>query len=813
MVMNGKLDTAATPHDGDFGSVEPMAIQSFACVIGVSDKWVVNAASENCESILGHKAQDILGRQLREIFPENTAHDLRSPTQVLSPEAPLLHLQGCLMTEDDRRMDVTVTRLGTDTFYEFEEAGIAPGLATGLEQIQRLVQRISSKTALEDAALEAARTLHVLSSFDRVSVHRLNDGNIGPSLGLIDAGPLQGEPSRACLDAHTRDLCVHLHLIPDTEDVESHLLLAADKTPGPDARGLCSLGPRDEMRAALRAEGARAAMTIPIRAGGELWGLFLCHHSTPLVQSVSRRAALNLFSQLFGYEVQRLFERVGAQAREQAHALRDKLIGYLENTPDLNRAMMAMRPSFGAIVPHDDMVLWIDGQLQAQSQGLDVADFAPVFDQIKRAAGGQVIALERLSDVGMTSAGFDATRMGALVLPLSRNTQDAVVLLRGHGAQDDGAQPWMEWEIEAAGALRNALIEARLMLLEEAHDVDLVTRDQNGLLISELNHRVRNILNLTRGMISQGRSGATTVDDYANDLEARVFSLARAHDQLTKLEWQWANLNTLVCHELEDELNARTSQVRVTGTELELSPPAFTTLALLLHELTTNARRHGALSVKQGRVSFDVAMQRDGFAELHWRETLGPPALRPKVLGFGMTIIEHSIPFELRGDAQVSFGPEGLDARFRIPPGHVRVPGAAVPVPPKEPTQRADTKTRIEGAALILEDSLIIAIDAADLLRAAGATKIYSCNSVESALEALQQGDVSFALLDVNLGDETSLAVAQQLWKDGIPAVLATGYGRDQDKLTEFPPMPLLTKPYDVGDLRDVLRKLVKTDV
>jgi CheY-like chemotaxis protein len=77
---------------------------------------------------------------------------------------------------------------------------------------------------------------------------------------------------------------------------------------------------------------------------------------------------------------------------------------------------------------------------------------------------------------------------------------------------------------------------------------------------------------------------------------------------------------------------------------------------------------------------------------------------------------------------------------------------------------------------------------------------------VDAALDVLDQGDITFALLDVNLGRETSLAVAEQVWSDGIPAVLATGYGAQENLLRDFPPLPVLSKPFSIQEIRDVLR-------
>ncbi len=815
MAKNGKAFTLADDVERALRSTQPAKIQTYATVIGVNEQWAVIAVSENVSNLVGRDAKDIAGQLLSNVLGDETVHQLRSRSQVLSTESPVSHIQGLALNDNETLCDVTITLSGRNVFFEFEEAERAAGLATGFEQIQRLVHRIARKTSLDEAVYEAARTVQALSEFDRVSIHRIEKGGLDASLGIADRAPLHHPPSTKSLKAHAASFCAHLHLIPDVDNAETAVVLVpteAGQGDVPDTRGLCSFGAGDDLRKALVNDNVRAAMTIPIRVKGVLWGLFVCHHHEPKMQSVGRRSAMALFSMLFGYEVERLHEKVGGTAREKARQLRSSLIDRLERLSDYPAAVLDAADELQEILAHDGMALWFHGQLHSNGKSLSQKEFEPVFSYLQTPELGQLVALDRLSDIATKARHLNTDHTAMLALPVSVTARDYVLLFRDSHLPNGANKSWLPWELEAAASLSSTLIESHSKLIEDMLDLGVSDRDQKGLLISELNHRVRNTLNLIRGMISQGREDAVSVEDYAQQLEARVYSLARAHDHLTELEWTWVGLHSLFGFELDDFRGKTDPGIDITGIDVDLSPTAYTTMALVLHELVTNAKKHGALSQFGGRVSLDVSIRKDGFAEIKWIEAGGPEVSKPVRYGFGMTIVEQSVPFELRGFADVKFEEEGLNARFLVPPGHLKrrateeLTAATTP----EQDDEFDSDMSIDGAAMIVEDSLIIAIEAADLLRSAGATKVYSCNSTESAFRVLDESDVSFALLDVNLGDESSLAVAEQLWSDGIPAILATGYGSDQELLKQFPPMPLLTKPYDVSDLKQVLRNLGK---
>ncbi|MCH2076303.1 MAG: sensor histidine kinase [Rhodobacteraceae bacterium] len=103
----------------------------------------------------------------------------------------------------------------------------------------------------------------------------------------------------------------------------------------------------------------------------------------------------------------------------------------------------------------------------------------------------------------------------------------------------------------------------------------------------------------------------------------------------------------------------------------------------MIHELVTNAAKYGALSVGSGAVQVATTQAPDGSYEITWSESGGPPiTAEPTRRGFGSTIIERSIPYDLKGEAEVTFAPTGLTARFVVPANFISTP-TSKPSPPR----------------------------------------------------------------------------------------------------------------------------------
>ncbi len=190
------------------------------------------------------------------------------------------------------------------------------------------------------------------------------------------------------------------------------------------------------------------------------------------------------------------------------------------------------------------------------------------------------------------------------------------------------------------------------------------------LLVDELNHRVKNTLATVQSLAAQTSRSAASPKDFSSAFEGRLIALSKAHDQLTRRHWENAELRGLLSGSLAPHAAAVPERIVLRGEDIVLRPRAVLTLAMMVHELTTNAAKYGALSVPGGSV--EICWQpvvEDGRKHLRidWIESSGPPVSAPKRRSFGSRLIEGSIAAELGGIAKLDYPPEGLRCEILIP--------------------------------------------------------------------------------------------------------------------------------------------------
>ena len=234
-----------------------------------------------------------------------------------------------------------------------------------------------------------------------------------------------------------------------------------------------------------------------------------------------------------------------------------------------------------------------------------------------------------------------------------------------------------------------------------------------------------------------------------------------------------------------------------------MEPSAFTTLALVFHELITNAAKYGALS-GNGTVLVNWRLTEQGDLLIEWSERGGPPVSPPSRRGFGSKIIERSIPYDLKGSATSHYLPGGFEAQFKIPAQHLAGVSALEFIAPPTPMLTTGVQLLAGLNVLVVEDSMIIAVDCAEILKSLGAEKVIMASSVTEALAEIEDQEFQFALLDFDLGVETSSDVADVLAGLGIPFAFATGFGGDIQNRGHAS-APVIEKPYGKKQLIEML--------
>lgn len=188
---------------------------------------------------------------------------------------------------------------------------------------------------------------------------------------------------------------------------------------------------------------------------------------------------------------------------------------------------------------------------------------------------------------------------------------------------------------------------------------ELRRRQQSHLL--EYRRQFRGLLAMIRAILRRTAHTDLSVEDYAQHLEGRLAALSRVQDMLMRVPDAGADLMELVSGEFLAQ-GIPDERIELKGPSVPLSGKFAASLALALHELTTNAIKFGALSASHGRVLVRWrADQRDGNVQLEWREE-GVPIKVPacRAVGFGMELIETTLPYELGARTSLNFAPAGL---------------------------------------------------------------------------------------------------------------------------------------------------------
>lgn len=241
--------------------------------------------------------------------------------------------------------------------------------------------------------------------------------------------------------------------------------------------------------------------------------------------------------------------------------------------------------------------------------------------------------------------------------PISRDVRGLVAEAEAlaAGRPLDPAPSHLQEIAEVRGSLQAAaeILQARD---EEARRA----AERQQLMINELNHRVKNTLVVVQSLARHSlREGGQNGLAQFND---RLYTLASAHDLLTRRNWEGADLGEL----LAEALRPYASQVTLDGPPLPLAPNAAVALAMIFHELATNASKYGALSNETGKVAVSWSLGARTLLTIEWRERGGPLVKPPERGGFGSRLIAASLKGDLAGSAAFDYAPEGLTCVLSI---------------------------------------------------------------------------------------------------------------------------------------------------
>lgn len=824
-------------------------VQSFGFLLAAGMDWIVSRASANSAGFLG--TETVLGQPLTSLFSEKALHAIRNRITLLRAQDSVERLFNLALTEGGPLFDVAVHFSGGEVVIEAEPAQEEQMEASAM--VRAMLGRLNQTDSMAAFLREGARQVRALTGFDRVMVYRFDD---------VGAGEVVAESVRPGIDsflglhypasdipAQARQLYLRniFRVIADVGATPVPILAS------PQAQGRALDQSLSVLRAVspihieyLKNMGVAASLSISIIVEGRLWGLFACHHYEPRLPGFSYRTAAELFGQIFSLTLESRERRESSDYETRARSIADRLMATVAQDPALLGNPAWIGDMVFDMVPADGVGVSINGAMALAGLTPSQERFGQIIDFLRAEAGSDILATSSIKRLLPEAADEAGRASGLMAVPVSRSPRDYVVLFRAeqlrsvrwagnpekpvelgpHGDRltprksfelwsqlvKDHALPFTAAEQRVAESLRTGMADVLARLSESAEQERARAHERQELLIAELNHRVRNILSLIRALMTQSRqksengTGVESAEAFIATLDDRIQALARAHNLVTADRWGPARLMDLLETEASAYLGPKKERLRAIGPNLLIQPGAFTALALVIHELATNAAKYGALS-DNGHVNVRWRRDADGDLLLDWMEEGGPAVVAPTRRGFGSTIIEQSVPFDLGGEAKMEYRVTGLQAAFRIPARHIA--GEAV-------GSAQEARARVAAPALplqdkrvlLVEDSMIIALDAEEQLTRLGAAEVLTASGVAAALALLDREAFDFGLLDVNLGPETSAPIAAAMAARGISFIFATGYGEGTTFLADYPGAPVINKPYGAEQLQKALAAL-----
>jgi PAS domain S-box-containing protein len=337
------------------------------------------------------------------------------------------------------------------------------------------------------------------------------------------------------------------------------------------------------------------------------------------------------------------------------------------------------------------------------------------------------------------------------------------------------------------------------------------TEELQNLLFEELNHRVKNTLATIQAIAGQSLRRAPNPTAFVSSFNGRVQALARAHDLLVQGKMQGSSIAEIVRDQVVAGGDAR---IGCSGPYVLLDARAAVHMGLVLHELSTNARKYGALSVPDGKLSItwhtEVGTGRQLVVE--WNETGAPDVTAPTARGFGSQLIERTLDSN-GGTASIRYDANGVSCSMRLPLSgdeqtQYRAAKSVIDAQEMRSTHRENGSSMNGKRILLIEDEALVAMEIESELIAAGCEVIGPAANIDSAMKLIEKSQIDAALVDANLAGRPVDELAIALTKKGVPFAFATGYGRD-GLPKEFRDELVLTKPFSGEEMLAVVRQLL----
>ena len=633
------------------------ARQQLVSIVESSDDGIVSkdlngtiiSWNRGAERLFGYAAEEVLGESITIVIPPDRQHEEQMILERIRRGERVNHYDTVRRRKDGILINVSLT-VSPMKDAEGRIVG-ASKIARDISERKRAEESLARRMEEQAALYQITDRLHRAESLDDVydsaldAILRALPCQRASILLFDQAGVMRFVAWRGLSDGYRRATDGHSPWTPEVRDPQP---ICIDDVAKADLDAA--------LRATIKAEGIGALAFIPLVSSGRLVGKFMSYYDAPHAFTDAEVDLAVAIGRQLGFGVERMLAEEAlreSEARERARAAELRTI--MEAVP---------------------AVIWI-----ARDPECRVISGNPASYDFLRLPPDSNPSLSAAEDERPRH--FQVLADGRVLAPGEMPVQRAA---RGEQVSnfeqetrfDDGTSRYLFGNATPLHDARGNPCGA------VAAFVDITDRKkaeaQRDLLVAELSHRVKNTLATVISIAQQSFSRNSNVGEARRSFDSRIRALAQTHSRLAEASWSGVSFKAMLLDELAPYFREDGSNVRVSGPPIAFSAKGALTLGMALHELATNAAKHGALSTKSGSV--EVAWQvdaRDRQLRIRWTEIGGPAVRRPRRSGFGRLLLERALASDLGGDVQLEFAEDGLRCAITIPlDGHVaRVPESA----------------------------------------------------------------------------------------------------------------------------------------
>lgn len=793
-------------------------------------------ASENIAAFFAYPLPELFNRDLRDLFGSSGYHEIAN---IASHRSALQQREHVLQYEyEGRTMDVSLYRSGAYIVLEiWPQSGEAFSRQRAAD-VRWVLNKVQSATAVQEILELGVQSLQRITGFDQVMVYRFLADESGEVMAEVVAPGLRSYKGLRFpafdIPPRARKLFLNapLRLILQTDSTGVSIVKREASLPELDMTLGILRGVSPVHLHYLRNMGTHSSLSLPLVINGRLWGLFAAHHHQKIAPlSAEATYSAELIAQTSSMAIGNLLQRKAQESIQSFMVQSDELVSLDTHQVLLDAFWQEKAPHFASLIPCDGLayvldqqtVIWGDGppkesvlaladlHLQQTNEALywhaHLPELTPV--ALGQSKGMFSLCLERkrkriqiifFRNAQMEHIHWAGNPQKELVVEKERVRLSPRSSFAQYQQEHEGhCELWTAEEIIAAELALQALQQHLRQIHRLQEDGGSTSNDRLKVVVKELQHRVRNLLNLVRSIARQSAQSEQSLDQFVQQLEKRLMALAEANSLLLRGDSEGVALSDI----LKTELSAFEKQVQWSGDAIQLPAQVTPILVLVFHELMTNATKYGALAVQEGRVAILWELKTDGL-HIGWTESNGPKVSPPQKSGFGSSVIRNAIDYEFGGSVNMHFAEDGLKCSLFIPNA---VLGRKLQKEVPSASSLAEKKAAIDRPyVLVLEDDYINATELQELLLSLVPIDIRLVAQEEAALRLMKQNSPSLAILDLLQKGKVCEAAASYCAQHAIPFFYLTGASSLVQELASLPAAAVLQKPY----LAETLASLIK---